>query len=200
MLTSSRRIRHVSVRAPVRAPGRAPGLAPGLAPGRALSVLSALRRFSFCLSLCAPLSALTSACGSSADAEGTYVIEFPSSSAVLATESVDVDVYEAADPSLCINLTERARTNQELPDAIARVARIDPCALASGDGSLRVSSGERAILVRANRGGRAYLVGCSRFVAEPGFVANVTVSLLPNVAAPPASTCASMKARCEGAC
>ncbi len=140
------------------------------------------------------------ACSSSADASGSYAIEFPSESALLSTETVDVDVFDAsADPSICITLSERVRTNQALPEPLTELPRIDPCVFfaGSGEGSLHLSSGSRAILVRANRGGAPYLVGCTRFDAGPGFTTTVTVSLLAGVAAPPAPQCASMEARCR---
>jgi hypothetical protein len=146
------------------------------------------------------VTVVMTACSGAADAEGTWVVEFPSVDALLVTESIDVDVFDAAsDSTSCITLSERVRTSQELPSSLTSLSRVDPCSLDHGDGSLRLSNGERVLLVRANRDGRPYLVGCSRFTASPGFVANVTVSLLAGVAAPPPPGCASMEARCQGA-
>src|SRR5215468_10709526 len=94
---------------------------------------------------------LAAACSGAHDADGTYVVEFPSASALLSTESIDVDVFDASsEAASCITLSERVRTDQELPAPVARLARVDPCALSRGAGTLRLAGGDRAILIRAN--------------------------------------------------
>jgi hypothetical protein len=148
---------------------------------------------------------LASCSGGGGGATGTYTIDFPSDTALLATTTVDVDVFDASSAeNVCVTLSSLAATQQALPSSLTSAARLDPCALGAGSGgagsgALTVTPGWRAILIRASSRSGPYLVGCTRFDAAPGFNTTVTVSLLPGAAAPPSPTCASFTARCAGA-
>src|SRR5438132_8722612 len=84
---------------------------------------------------CVLASVAVGACRTEADPfETTYNVQFPSTDAAIATETIEVAVFTAARQDDCQGLFERRRTGQTLPNPVFVVAPITPCDLFNGKG------------------------------------------------------------------
>jgi hypothetical protein len=149
---------------------------------------------------------LLAACGSKQAASpstGSYTISFPSTAAAVATETVKVYVFDAADggASLCPSLVLARRSNQALPTVVLEAAPVSPCDLAAGQGQVTIPYGARAILAVAQKGGTDFLVGCAiENIGEGSTQVPVQLALSSTTVDVPATTCASLGDHCGGRC
>lgn len=157
------------------------------------------------VALTAALTALVSlsGCGDAAPSKGSYTVVFPSVAAAVASESIQVFVFDApADKrtSVCSELVSLRRTRRPLqPLAEGPVVRV--CDATTGEGELTVGYGDRAFLVVATRQGEDFLVGCAiQNVGTGDAPAKVFLAPASTKTAVPVTTCTTLSDACGGRC
>ena len=151
-------------------------------------------------------TALAPACGSKAagPSAGTYTIAFPSTAAAVATDTVQVLVFDVADggpEDFCPAIMSARRSNQSLPTALVEAKPTSPCDLAAGQGTVTVPYGVRAVLAIAQKGTSDYLLGCAiQNVGEGSTQVPVQLTLASTTLTVPATTCPSLSDHCANRC
>lgn len=150
--------------------------------------------------------------GDQAPTPTQFQLSFASVSAAVATEQVEVYVFDATQSKaeICNTLLIRRRSKQDLGPALVRSAPLSPCELQGGAGGLEVSFGTRAFfavgLRQVDVGGARQpedlLLGCT--VLEVGPASPAPLILLDyastNVQEIPGTKCAAFSDHCHGAC
>jgi hypothetical protein len=135
---------------------------------------------------------------------GTYTIEFPSTAAAIATESIAVRVFDATDAQeLCNTLVVTQKSHGDLPAALAETAPTSPCSLLGGQGGslAALPFGTYAFLAVAQKSGADFLVGCTtQALASNQTSVPIAVSFASAQTAVPATTCEALSASCAGSC
>lgn len=93
---------------------------------------------------------------------GTYTVQFPSTAAAVATDSVQVLVFpvEPKDrPTLCQNLISARKRREPLRPEITN-PQVNICEMNKGTKPIGVPYGEKAVLAVGVRKGADYLIGC----------------------------------------
>jgi hypothetical protein len=148
------------------------------------------------------------ACSPGTDAEksGSVGITFPSSNAAIATDTIELRVYDSTiQGNDCLTLVESEQKTQPLPKPIYDSGKINTCTYLANGGvkPFDMGYGSRSFLVvgqRAPTGQQAadFMIGCS--VAGIGDVSNsVNVDLSvfdPTSQVPDSTKCASLSDRC----
>ena len=136
-----------------------------------------------------------------------YTITFPSTAAAVATESVQVFVFDTTDPAnTCAQLIVKRKSNVDLPQALASSPSLTPCALeqdvdGSAGGAVTIPFGPVAVLVVATREGKDFLLGCTNAtVSGTSDAVNVSLSLASSSVSVPVSTCADLSLHCATKC
>jgi hypothetical protein len=163
------------------------------------------------LAACA-LAAPAAACASSTDTTtGTYTVRFPSTAAAIATDFVQLLVFDVNDPS------ERAGRCQELitarvtsPSSLAPTippVRQNICDLALSKGQpITVPYGEHALLAVAQRRGEGaqandFLIGCAIMTIGAGDAPlSIPLRLVSVSSGVPATDCGSVADFCAHEC
>ncbi len=154
----------------------------------------------------AALSFLAAACSSSSAAPpATYQLGFASTAIAVATETVEVQVYDAKgrEATFCNEALVKKRNNQDIGTVIAQSAPRSPCDVLGGKAdALDVGFGIRAFVGIAKRGGQDFLLGC--LVTNVGAGTSAPLLLLnyatQSVQPAPATTCQDLSQRCNGGC
>jgi hypothetical protein len=135
---------------------------------------------------------------------GSYTITFPSTAAAVATDTVEVLVFDVADAGpadICPTLMSARRSNQSLPAALVDATPTSPCDLAAGRGAVTVSYGVRAVLAIAKKGTSDYLLGCAiQNIGEGSTQVPVQLALATTALTVPPTTCASLSDHCANKC
>lgn len=142
-------------------------------------------------------------CGDSAPSNGSYSLVFPSVAAAVASESVQVFVFDAPAnkrATLCSELISARRTRRPL-NPLTQGPAVRVCDAQSGQGELTVGYGDRAFLAVALRQGEDFLIGCALENVGTGD-APTKVFLAPasTKVTVPATTCSTLSDACGGRC
>lgn len=158
------------------------------------------------------LSALCACTAGEADPSGgTYTVQFPSTAAAVATDFVQILVFEVKTPqdraSLCQDvITARLTTPGSLEPSVPPAPAANICEMRAGAKSVTIPYGEHAILAIAQRKDRQdqlrdFLIGCAIMTVGAGDAPLPIPLRLVSVSAPvPATTCGSVGEFCEGQC
>lgn len=159
-------------------------------------------------------SAALIACASATEkdappATAQYEIEFPSTAAAVVAESVQLLVFDAAQPdSDCQTLVAKRRSKQDLPPRLYESERIPPCELlkAAQDPNLAgsravlpaITFGRRSILaVALYDRGKDFMIGCGAGQLGPGVHIPVAITNANVSVPPPTTTCQSLSQKCS---
>lgn len=149
-----------------------------------------------------PLAACTLPAG--APTEGTYTLQFPSTAAAVAVESIQLFVFDMPTiqrdrASYCASLI-RARRNATLPKSVAQTAPASVCDLERG-ARATFPYGEHAVLAVARRAGSDLLMGCTVQTFGDGDAPLPITLALVDVAHPvPQTRCTTLGAYCQKQC
>jgi hypothetical protein len=152
------------------------------------------------------LAGCTSGSGAASPSGGTYTITFPSTAAAIATDTVQVLVFDAGRDAadlgnLCPSLVQMRRSNQELPPRLLEAPPATPCDLLSGAGTVTIPYGYRALLVVAERGGQDFLIGCAiENATEGGELSPIDLTLIDDQTTVKPTTCAQLSSFCAHKC
>lgn len=151
---------------------------------------------------------LVAACGGGEGdpSTGTYTVQFPSTAAAVATDSVQLFVFDvdANNPSarttICQDLLQ-SRKRHDPMSAVVENPPVSTCELLRGAKPIAVPYGEHAVLAVGARHGADFLMGCTvqtfgdgnAPVAIPLALADITVAV-------PATACNSVSDFCARAC
>jgi hypothetical protein len=136
---------------------------------------------------------------------GQVQIAFPSTAVAVASEKVQVLVFDATVPGTdCLSLLVARESGAETPKAPALLldtGAVDACALAGGDGALPISYGSRSFLAVAQRGGQDFFTGCAQGDIEADSPpVSITLAEAKIGTHVPPTTCASLSQKCTGGC
>ncbi|MCU0681749.1 MAG: hypothetical protein MUF34_05750 [Polyangiaceae bacterium] len=163
-----------------------------------------LRRAAFAfaqLALAALVALVAPACDADDDdAPVGYVIDFPSTAAAVASDSIKVYLFSPAEND-CATLIQARRAGSLLPPARAETKAMAPCELLSGGGALTVDVGDAIVFGVAQRRGEDFLVGCTSRRLDAS-TSELTLSLTPftNTVAVPTTACIALSDKCAGRC
>jgi hypothetical protein len=146
--------------------------------------------------------------------EGTIIVTFPSVSAALATDTLQLEVFDAPEASTCLELVEKRKTGQDLPKPLVERLPIPTCTFVDNKAApLDVGYGRRAFLVVGVGCGRAAgpgssarlpqpcLIGCAlQGVGNAKITVDVPLTLFSNTVDVPATTCTQLSVKCRGGC
>lgn len=146
--------------------------------------------------------------------QGSITVTFPSVSAAVATDSLQLEVFDAPDSSTCLDLVEKRKTGQELPPPLVERQPVPTCTFVENKAApLEVGYGRRAFLVVGVGCGRAAgagsaerppqpcLIGCAlQGVGNAKIVVDVPLTLFSNTVDIPATTCTQLSVKCSGGC
>lgn len=155
------------------------------------------------------LAALLVAACSSGEADpstGTYTVQFPSTAAAVATDSVQLFVFDvdASNPNarttICQDLLQ-SRKRHDPMSALVENPPVTTCDLLQGAKPIAVPYGEHAVLAVGARHGADFLMGCTvqtfgdgnAPIAIPLALADITVAV-------PATSCNSVSDFCARSC
>ena len=168
-----------------------------------MSLARSFRAASFAGPSCALAACIALAgCGSKTDPEptGAVTVAFPSVAAAAAADTIELMVFDGADPSTCLDVVEKRRTAQALPKPLLDVPAVATCSFAPGK-AVDVGFGKRAFLVIAQRGGQDFMVGCMlQGIGDAPVTVTVPLTLVSNTVAVPASTCVQLADHCQNRC
>jgi hypothetical protein len=133
-----------------------------------------------------------------------YSLFFPSTDVAVATDTVEVLVFDVPpdQPDLCATLVLRKKSNQDLGPSLATSTPRPVCDLATGRGALTVSFGKRAFLAVGRQGQDDYLVGCAALDVAAGTPApSIYLEYVNDTVRPaPPTQCQSLSQKCKGGC
>lgn len=148
------------------------------------------------------------ACAASADgpSKGTYTVQFPSTEAAVATDTVIVLVFDGprgADQraTLCQELVQQRRKKEpQKPLFQSKAANI--CELLQGRQPIEVAYGEKTLLAVGLRGSDDFLIGCViQTIGQGDAPLDIDLTLVDVTQPVPETDCKSVSAACtEGKC
>jgi hypothetical protein len=149
--------------------------------------------------------------GEADPSKGTYTVQFPSTAAAVATDFVQVLVFDVKKPEdrdgLCQELiTARLTTPASLAPSIPPAPAANICEMRAGLKGVTVPYGEHALLAIGQKKDRQdqlkdFLIGCTIMTLGDGDAPLPIPVRLVSVNAPvPATTCASVSEYCDGKC
>lgn len=151
--------------------------------------------------------ALVVACTAAADgpSSGTYTVRFPSTSAAVATDTVQLFVFEppasgAARADFCQSLIQ-SRKRKETLRAIQQNQPVNICELLAGKKPVTIAYGEKAILAVAQRKAVDFMAGCViQTLGDGDAPSEINLSLLDVSISVPDTTCSSVTEFCTKQC
>lgn len=159
-------------------------------------------------SLVAGLAALlVAACtaGEGDPSTGTYTIDFPSTAAAVATDTVQVLVFAAPKspedrPTYCQTLIQQRR--QKSPQqTVLTTPTVNVCEMLAGRRPITVPYGEHAALAIARRGNDDFMIGCTLQTFGNGDAPlPISLALLEASNPVPETTCSTVSAFCAQTC
>jgi hypothetical protein len=132
-----------------------------------------------------------------------YQVTFPSTAVAVASDTVQVLVFDAsATGADCLSLVTARRTGAQLPKGAALLldtGAVQTCDLAAGQGTFQVSYGSRSFFAIAQRAGQDFFTGCTQADVEAN-IAPVNISLAQDKTGTtvPPTTCTSLSEKCNG--
>ena len=159
------------------------------------------------------LGAIVSACsaGEGPPSEGTYTLQFPSTAAAVATDQVQLLIFDApADPAartnLCPNLIQ-ARKRLDKLDPVVINQPVNICELLAGLKPVTLPYGDKAVLAVGQRKDpgasdyRDFLIGCAiQTIGDGDAPLPIHLALLDVGSPVPETTCTSVSGFCSGQC
>jgi hypothetical protein len=154
-----------------------------------------------------PLAAIGLACsaGEESPSPGTYTIAFPSTAAAVATDSVQLLLFDlpktlAERTSFCETLIQ-ARKRNGLAKPALQNAPVNVCELLQGRKPITIPYGERAVFAVAQRKGTDFMLGCSiQTFGQGDAPLPVALSLVDVGNFVPETTCSSVGDFCALKC
>jgi hypothetical protein len=152
----------------------------------------------------APFAASLLACAAAADgpSPGTYTLKFPSTAAAVATDAVQLYVFDApTSPSeragFCQTLIQ-ARKRKDPQTSRTTNPSVNMCELLQGRQPITIEYGARAILAVAQRRGSDFMIGCTLQTLGDGDALTPIALTLIDVGNPvPETTCTSVGDFCS---
>lgn len=146
------------------------------------------------------------ACSASPDgpSTGTYSIQFPSTEAAVATDTVQVFVFDAPKPSdratYCQSLIQgRRRKDPQKP--LYQSTPVNICELLQGRRPITVSYGEKAVMAVGQRGAVDFLIGCViQTFGDGDAPLDIDLTLVDLGQPVPETDCKSVSAACQEKC
>lgn len=142
--------------------------------------------------------------GTTDQQKGTISVTFPSVHAAIASDEVELHVYDAPDQNTCLDLVQKRRTAQVLPPGIIDRTPIPTCDFLAGKGvPLDVGYGKRAFLVATRHMGKDILVGCTlQGVGDAPIAVDVELTTINAMTQIPGkdADCVTLSMKCQGAC
>ena len=139
-----------------------------------------------------------------AAASGAYTIKFPSTAAAVATDTVQVFVFQDTGDGgagTCFSLVQKRQSHQALPTALITSDPITPCEMAAGTGAVTIPFGKVAVLAVAVRKGSDFLLGCEQTeLSQANPSIEVDLSLASTSVSVPTTVCTSLSSHCTGGC
>ena len=169
-----------------------------------------MKRVASLIALVVPAIAACTA-GEADPSKGTYTVQFPSTAAAVATDFVQLLVFDVTTPedraSICLDLiTSRLTTPGSLEPSVPPAPAANICEMRAGVKAVTIPYGEHAILAIAQKKDRQdqlrdFLIGCAIMTVGDGD-APVPIPLrLVSVSAPvPPTTCGSVGEFCDTGC
>lgn len=148
------------------------------------------------------------ACAASADgpSKGSYTVQFPSTEAAVATDSVVILVFDGPKTpetraTLCQTLVQ-ARRKKEPQKPLLQSKAANICELLQGRQPIEVTYGEKALLAVGLRGSDDFLIGCViQTFGEGDAPLDIDLTLVDVTQPVPETDCKSVSAACtEGKC
>jgi hypothetical protein len=141
--------------------------------------------------------------GEASPTESTYTVKFPSTAAAVATDFVQLFVFDV-DPAerevVCQNLVA-ARKRKEPLKPVVTGPQVNVCEMLRGAKPITVPYGEKAVLAVALRGADDFLTGCVLQTFGDGTpLLSIPVSLVDLATPVPPTTCNSVGDRCNQVC
>ena len=142
--------------------------------------------------------------GTTATQQGTISVTFPSVHAAVASDEIELHVYEAPDENTCLDLVQKRRTAQAINPGIIDRSPIPTCDFLAGKGvPLNVGYGKRAFLVATRHAGKDILVGCPiQGVGDAPLAVEVPLTTINAMTQIPGkdTDCVTLSMKCSGAC
>ena len=142
--------------------------------------------------------------GTAAPQKGTISVTFPSVHAAVASDEIELHVYEAPDENTCLDLVQKRRTAQAINPGIIDRSPIPTCDFLAGKGvPLDVGYGKRAFLVATRHAGKDILVGCTtQGVGDAPIAVDVELTTINAMTQIPGkdTDCVTLSMKCSGAC
>ncbi|MEO6572414.1 MAG: hypothetical protein ABIP89_01150 [Polyangiaceae bacterium] len=142
--------------------------------------------------------------GTTATQQGTISVTFPSVHAAIASDEVELHVFDATDENTCLDLVQKRRTAQVLPPGIIDRTPIPTCDFLAGKGvPLDVGYGKRAFLVATRHAGKDILVGCTiQGVGDAPIAVDVPLTTINAMTQIPGkdADCVTLSMKCQGGC
>jgi hypothetical protein len=149
------------------------------------------------------------ACGSTKETkqsppyDGTYSIVFPSTAFAVATDNVQVFVFDGSVATNgCATLVQKRKSRADLPPTLVTLDPTPTCSLAHATGGqFTVSLETVSVLVVAERGAEDLLIGCAvqSLAADQTDVA-VTLTFASSSTSTPTTSCTTLADHCNGKC
>ncbi|HSO36886.1 MAG TPA: hypothetical protein VLT33_30375 [Labilithrix sp.] len=147
------------------------------------------------------------ACSASEEAPspGTYTLQFPSTAAAVATDTVqllffDVPKTQAERAQLCANIIQ-ARKRKDPQKPAFQNTSVNICELSQGKKPVTIPYGEHAVFAIAVRSGEDFMLGCSIQTFGRGDAPLPIALSLVDVGNPvPDTTCGSVTDFCSRKC
>jgi hypothetical protein len=143
----------------------------------------------------------------SADASpstGSYTVNFPSVAAAVATDGVQVFVFDAKgtdSSSLCAELLLKVKSNQDLGVKQVTGPTQTPCDLAAGSSPITIPYGNKALLAVGTSGGVTLLAGCTQETVGAGSLpVSISLGIVNTTASVGTTTCTRLSDFCSQKC
>ncbi len=170
-----------------------------------------MRRALALLVSAAAVSLVACTAGEAEPSKGTYTVQFPSTAAAVATDFVQILVFDVKTPedraSICQDvITARLTTPGSLEPSVPPAPAANICEMRAGKKAVEIPYGEHAILAIAQKKDRQdqlkdFLIGCAIMTVGDGDAPLPIPVRLVSVSAPvPATTCGSVGEYCDGLC
>lgn len=156
---------------------------------------------------CAAFAVTLVACsaGEEPPSPGTYTIQFPSTAAAVATDTVqlllfDLPKTQAERTALCETLIQE-RKRKDLRKPALQNQSVNICEMSQGRRPITIPYGEKAVFAIAQRRGADFMVGCSIQTFGQGDVPlPISMALVDVGNAVPETTCSTVSDFCTLKC
>ena len=153
------------------------------------------------------LAAVVIACsaGEASPSPGTYTIQFPSTAAAVATDTVQLLLFELPKTqgertAFCETLIQ-ARKRKDLQRPAFQNQSVNICELLQGRRPITIPYGERAVFAIAQRRGADFMVGCTiQTFGQGDALVPISLALVDVGNAVPDTTCSTVSDFCTLKC